>query len=225
MKKTNGRIRSIVLLVAILAVTSLVAVGVNSTAQTPAITNNTSAVEVVSVKPAESRVGYQVVIKNVSAKNINGYSLGYDNGAYLISDMTGTIKPILAPGQQLTVRGIPSRGTIVVRFVVFDDNSIDGDAVAAAQLQDRRLGIREQLERIIPLFSNGTDPKQLKAQIEALPEESQVSIWASSGVRDAKQDALFALQKLDKNNVRAGLNKFIEESNARMTRLPRRANP
>jgi hypothetical protein len=224
MKKTKGRNGSIILLVAILAVTSLVAVGVYSRAQTPAITNKTSAVEVISVTPAEP-TGYQLLMKNTSAKNINGYSLGFDKGGAVTSDLTSTRKPIVAPGGQFEARFLPPTSTIIIRYVVFDDNSIDGDAVAAAELQDRRLGIREQLERIIPLFSNGTDPDQLKAQIEALPEQSQVSMWAAAGMQDAKQDALLALRKLDKNNVRAGLNKFIEESNARVTRLPQRVNP
>ncbi|MGH9882090.1 MAG: hypothetical protein ACRD6N_11700 [Pyrinomonadaceae bacterium] len=225
MKKTKGRKRSIILLVAILAVTSLVAVGVYSRAQTPAITNKTSAVEVISVTPAETGTGYKVVMKNVSAKNINAYAVGYDRGASVVSDQTGTRRPIIAPGEQFKLRSLPANKTIVIRYVIFDDNSVDGDAVAAAEFLDQRLGVREQLERIVPLFREASDVDQLRAQIEALPEQSQASVWVGIGMRYAKQDALLALQKLDKTNVRAGLNKFIEESESRMARLPQRANP
>jgi hypothetical protein len=222
MKKTKGRKRSIILLVAILAVTSLVAVGVYSRAQTPAITNKTSAVEVLSVTPAESGFGYQVVMKNVSAKDINAYAVGYDRGASVVSDQTGTRKPIIAPGEEFKLRSLPATETIVIRYVIFDDNSVDGDAVAAADFQDQRIGMREQLARIVPLFRSAGDVDELRAQIEALPEQSQAGVWVGVGMGYAKADALLALKKLDKTNVRAGLNKFIEESESRMTRLPQR---
>jgi hypothetical protein len=191
--------------------------------QDPAISNRTSAIEVVSVKPANT-AGYRVVIKNVAAKTINGYSLGYDDGQYLIGDLTGTRKQGLAPGEELTLPGIPPTATIVVRYVVFDDNSVDGDSVAASELQERRLGIREQLTRIVELVRATPGVEELKARIEALPETSQDGVWAGAGMRYAKQDALMALEQIDKKDVQAGLNKLIEESNSRIARLPQRVN-
>jgi hypothetical protein len=192
-------------------------------AQLPVVTNKTSAVEVVSLKPS-SPTGYDVVLKNVSAKSINGYSVGYDQGASVTNDRTSTSRPLIAPGAEFR-EWLSTTRTIVIRYVIFDDNSIDGDTVAAAELQERRLGVREQLERIVPLFREATDVDQLRTQIEALPEESQVSIWVTAGMRNAKQDAVLALDKLDKGNLRAELDKFIVASESRMTRLPKRVKP
>lgn len=190
---------------------------------TPAITNKTTAVEVVSIKPLEPS-GYEMTMRNVSRKNINGYSLGFDDGASVTSDLTSTYKPIIAPGEQFMIR-LPGTASITIRDVVFDDNSIDGDPVAAAQLQDRRLGIQEQLKVIVSLLNKertDIDLEQLKSQITQLPDHSP-SVYVAAGMRSAKQDALLALQKLDNNNKDAGLTKLVEESNKRIARL--RAKP
>lgn len=207
-------------------VTVLIAYNASSTEagpQNPTISNPTSSVEVVSVRPAET-VGYQVVIKNVSAKSIDGYSLGYDDGQYLIGDLTGTRKQRLASGEELTLRGIPPTSKIVIRYVVFEDNSVDGDPVAARELQERRVGIREQLTRIVELARANPGIEDLKSLIEALPESSEDGVWVAAGMRYVKQDALMALQQIDKQNVQAGLNKLIDESNSRIARLPQRVN-
>jgi hypothetical protein len=190
---------------------------------TPAITNKTTAVEVVSIKPLEPS-GYEMTMRNVSKKNINGYSLGFDGGASVTSDLTSTYKPIIGPGEQFTMR-LPATTSITVRHVVFDDNSSDGDATAAAQLQDRRLGIQEQLKVIVSLLNKertDLDLEQLKSQITELPDQSS-SVYVAAGMRSAKQDALLALQKLDNNNKDVGLTKLVEESNKRIARL--RAKP
>lgn len=189
---------------------------------TPAITNKTTAVEVVSIKPLEPS-GYEMTMRNVSKKNINGYSLGFDGGASVTSDLTSTYKPIIAPGEQFMMR-LPTTASVIVRDVVFDDNSIDGDPTAAAQLQDRRLGIQEQLKAIVSLLRERADVDldQLKSQITELPDQSS-SVYVAAGMRSAKQDALLALQKLDNHNKDVGLTKFVEESNKRIARL--RAKP
>lgn len=190
----------------------------------PTITNKTTAVEVISILPTQP-AGYELVMRNTSKKNINGYSVGFDDQASVTSDLTSTYKPIIAPGEQFNLR-LPVTATIVIRHVVFDDNSIDGDSELAAQLQDRRLGIQRQLQNIVKLLSReGTnaDVEQLKAQIEELPDQAPGSVYVVAGMRNAKQDALLALQKLDNNNKSVGLSKLLEESNRRMALL--RATP
>lgn len=55
-------------------------------ADAPTVTNKTSAVEVISIQPLQSG-GYELVMRNVSSKNINGYSVGFDQGASVTSDL------------------------------------------------------------------------------------------------------------------------------------------
>ena len=89
-----------------------------------------------------------------------------------------------------------------------------------AQLQDRRLGIQKQLRNIISLLKRDgktEDVAQLKAHIKELPEEG--SAFVAAGMRNAKEDALVALEKIDSNNKAVKLNKLLEESNRRIALL------
>jgi hypothetical protein len=187
-------------------------------ADTPTVTNTTSAVEIISIQPLSSG-GYELVMRNVSSKNINGYSVEFDQGASVTSDLTSTYRPIIAPGEDFKLR-IPATSVVIIKHVVFDDNSFDGDARMAAQLQDRRLGIQKQLRNIISVLNRDgktADVEQLKAHIKELPEEG--SAFVAAGMRNAKEDALLALEKVDSNNQAVKLNKLLEESNRRIALL------
>ena len=187
-------------------------------AETPTVTNRTSAVEIISIQPLQSG-GYELIMRNVSSKNINGYSVGFDKGASVTSDLTSTYKPIIAPGEDFKLR-IPATSAVIIKHVVFDDNSFDGDPQMAAQLQGRRLGIQKQLRNIIGLLNregNSADVEQLKAHIKELPEEG--SAFVAAGMRNAKEDALLALGKIDSNNKVDKLNKLLEESIRRVALL------
>jgi len=184
----------------------------------PAVTNKTTAVEVISIKPILSG-GYELVMRNASAKNINGYSVGFDQGASVTSDLTSTYKPVVAPGDEFKLQ-IPATSTVSIKDVVFDDNSFDGDPQMAAQLQGRRLGIQKQLRNIVNLLNREgqtADIDQLKAHIKQLPEQG--SGFVAAGMRNAKEDALLALEKLDNNNKAVELTKLVEESNRRIALL------
>ena len=61
------------------------------------------------------------------------------------------------------------------------------------------------------------DVAQLKAHIKELPEEG--SAFVAAGMRNAKEDALVALEKIDSNNKAVKLNKLLEESNRRIALL------
>jgi len=149
------------------------------------------------------------------------------------SDLTSTARPIVAPGEEFKLR-LPATKTIIIRDVIFDDDSIDGDAAAAAELQDRRAGMREELDRIMPLLSKAastaSDVKQLKTQIAELPELADAgrSPYVAAGRRNAREDALLAVEKLeengDRNEVKAGLTKLVEETRERRARLTRQEN-
>ena len=190
----------------------------------PAVTNKTTAIEVISILPARPQ-GLELVMRNASDKNINGYSVGFNNQGSVTGDLTSTYKPIIAPGEQFKLR-LPLTATVIIRYVVFDDNSIDGDAELAAQLQDRRLGIQRQLQTIVNLLNSegiNADVAQLQAKIKELPDQAPGSVYVVAGMRNAKQDALMALERLDNNNKSVGLSKLLEESKRRVTLL--RARP
>ena len=156
---------------------------------------------------------------NVSNKNINGYIVGFGSAAGVTTDLTPGYKPIISSGEEFTL-DLPVTTSITIRAVVFDDNTIDGDAEVASQLQDRRKGTKKQLQTIVNLLNRegpDADVEHLKAEIEKLSEDAPG--FEGAGMHDAKDDALLALKKLDKNNKSTGLLKFIEESNKRMSRL------
>jgi hypothetical protein len=189
----------------------------SQTPTTPSVTNQTTAVQVISVAPGS--IGYEVVMRNVSNKNINGYTVGYGLGASVTSDLTSTYKPIISPGEEFKLE-LPITTSITIQSIVFDDNTIDGNAEVASQLQDRRKGIKKQLQTIVNLLNSegpNADVEQLKAEIEKLSEDAPG--FEGAGMHNAKEDALLVLKKLDKNNKSTGLLKFIEESNKRMSRL------
>lgn len=202
------------------------------TLQAPTIQNNTKALEVVSLSATgpltPTGKGYELVLRNVSAKNINGYSIGLGKSGSVTNDLTSAFR-VIAPGDQFT-EVLPQTEEVVIRDVIFDDDSIDGDPVAAAELQDRREGMREQLERIAPLLNAATasaDIEQLKVQLRTLPEEPAAgrSIYVAAGMRNAKEDTLRELEKLDQSNVPAGLTKLAEHHNKRMMKLSKRSIP
>jgi hypothetical protein len=224
----NGRRKTIAFLVGI-GLLTLGATLYRTTAKTfgpvasqhpakPTLSNKTAAVEVISIQPLQSG-GFELTMKNTSAKNINGYSIAFDNGASVTSDLTSTYKPIVAPGEEFKLQ-IPVTSVVIIKDVVFDDNSFDGDAQMAAQLQGRRIGIQKQLRNIVDLLNREgktADVEQLKAKIKELPEQG--SSFVAAGMRNAKDDALLALQKTDSNDKAAKLNKLLEQSNRRLALL------
>lgn len=198
--------------------------------QAPEIVNKTTSIQVISVIP--EGVGYELRLKNIATRNINGYSVGSDR-AYRTSDLT-VGETVISPGEEFTVQLPPIRDPRgpqaaspstraephTIRYVVFDDDSIDGDEIAAQELRDIRSGRREQLQRIGVLLntvSASPDITQLESQLQALPTESlktDRSFNVAQGRLAAKQDALLELSKLDKSNLQAELLK-LKKQNAR----------
>ena len=187
-----------------------------------AAVNSLKAIEVVSL--SENDRAAEMVLKNVSTKNINGYSILITNGAARTVDLSVGEKTI-APGQQFKI-SLPKKEAIqpIVRFVTFEDGSGEGDMVAIKELQDRREGRGEQLKRIIPLFRKAystADLEQLRTELNALPEEQRRdrSIFYLEGQRNAKEDALLSLEKMDKSNIRASFMRLADQANQQLERL------
>jgi len=195
--------------------------------QAPSVTNKITAVEVISLVPTDH--GHDLMLRNVSLKNINGYSVALKSGAYTTVDLT-VGERVIAPGDKFTVRLRGEATEPSIRYVIFDDDTGEGDTNAIAELQDRRAGRREQLNRIVPLLNSAAvsaNVDQLKTDLQSLPEEAAGrSVYFDLGMKNAKEDALLEVRKLDNSNVRAELTRLAEQSSRRM--IPsktKQANP
>lgn len=206
--------------------------------QVPEIINKTSAVQVISVMPGEN--GFELRLKNISKKRINGYSIGSEN-AYRTSDLT-VGEDVISPGDEFTVQLPPSRDPRggraatkvqfpVIRYVIFDDDSSDGDDIGAQELRDIRSGRREQLQRIGSLLNSmvaSPDFAKLESQLQALPTDglkTDRSFNVAQGRLAAKQDALLDISKLDKSNLRGELLKLAQQNTKHVMRLTSRDTP
>ena len=198
--------------------------------QAPTVMNKTKSVEIISLEPTDR--GNDLLLRNITPKNITGYSVAFKNGASTTVDLT-VGERVIAPGDQFTVH-LPESLEMLqpsIRYVIFDDDTGDGDATAILELQDRRAGRREQLRRIVSMLNTATasaNLEQLKTDLQSLPEDTAAgrSVYFTLGLRNAKEDALLEVGKLDKSNVRAELTKLAEKNNKRMIRLQaRQSNP
>jgi hypothetical protein len=187
------------------------------------VANSLKSVEVVSL--SESDQAFDLVLRNVSKKSINGYSITLKNGAARTVDLSVGEKTI-ASGQQFKVALPHQIETMppIIRYVIFEDGTGEGDSVGIKELQDRRDGRGEQLKRIVPLLkkaSSTADLDQLRTELKALSEERREdrSIYYLQGQRNAKEDALLSVEKLDKSNLRVGLLTLADQANKSMERL------
>jgi hypothetical protein len=194
----------------------------------PQVVLKTSALKVLDV--VRNPVGSQLAVKNVSTKNINGYSVAIDEGRNTITvDMT-VGEQVIGPGSEFKIfvsREVKKQ--YVIRHVMFDDGTSDGDPAAIAEQRDRREGARELLMRIAPLLRSGiaVNLEKLKSEIEAVPTETDIgrSVYVVLGMRNAKEDVLTDLNKIREGDVHAGVARISENYNRRVLRLTRTAMP
>ena len=208
-------------------VLALVAFGLGAYYESPGqdlpVTNNLKAIEVMSFTENERFV--DLSLRNISNKPINGYSISLKDGGARTVDLSVGEKTI-NPGQTFKV-SLPRRTEAMsptIRYVTFEDGSAEGDLVGIRELQDRREGRREQLQRIVPLLKKATstaDLDQLRTELNALPEQPRRdrSIYYVQGQINAKEDALLSVEKLDKSNIRVGLLTLVDQANKHVERL------
>jgi hypothetical protein len=108
--------------------------------------------------------------------------------------------------------------------VVFDDGSGDGDLTGIAELQDRRDGRADQLKQILVSINRHVstgDVAALKSEIKAMPEEQKVgrSIFYLQGQRNAKEDTLLALDKIDKAKVNDELTSLADRTDKMLRKM------
>jgi hypothetical protein len=183
------------------------------------VVNKTQALQVVSAIVTNNRLSLQ--LKNLSNKHINGYTLSLGEGT-MVTDYTISDHAI-APGEieeksiPLDDSPSPSQQRVSIDAAVFTDNSSEGDANATQYIKNRRRGVKLQLQRVLPLLRNllsvadadvAAKLQEVKKQILAFPEDStnNASKAVNDGLRDAKQDALLLIERLEQKQGKGKTN-------------------
>jgi hypothetical protein len=155
------------------------------------VAKKTLAFQVVSIKTEGTSL--QILLRNVSHKNINGYKIGIADGFQVTKDLAlanEVIKPndtdqfriAISPDDKLDIN---------ILSVIFDDGTTDGDPNAAAELTNKRLGMQVQLGRIISLLQSElaspdantlTVLDRLKSHAASLPVKSDGLLPSDSEV-------------------------------------------
>lgn len=162
-----------------------------------------------------SGADYVLSLQNTSDKPINGYSIAVGAKSKLVVDLTIGDR-VISPAEVVTVRiaasNLQTQGAAARRITIlaalYEDGTGDGDPQAIAETRHRRIGVKSQLQRVLPLLqatltqSHLDAPgalRSLKEQISSLPVEASGELppRASAGLRSAKEDVLVALNQLD----------------------------
>lgn len=176
------------------------------------VVNKTSSIKVVGLYkllPNNPNSAFAVVMENTAAKGITAYSIGYQgHGSIGYESQVG----IIQSGNRFE-RQVQSAEDITLRYVIFEDGSIDGDPAAAAEWIDRNRAEAEQFERILALLDltiKSQDLEWLIAQIRELPEETieNNSIHFQLGLRRAKDQILLDVKRLEKENLASELERL-----------------
>jgi len=113
------------------------------------LVNNTGALALVGQEVIDGRM--RLEFKNVSAKDLNGFVLGFANLREIELD-TAPGDRVIAPGevQDIEIPG-PSPSTVTILAVMYADGSLEGDQITVAQIRVRRSAFKAELKRILGL--------------------------------------------------------------------------
>lgn len=180
------------------------------------VENRTQSFQVVSTEQVGT--DYVLRLKNGYGKAINGYSLGVGSGRIDTELTTGG--RFVAPGETAEARvpvssveraskDSPSQPPITILAVMFEDKTSDGNPAAVAVLEHRRMGMKLQLERIIPLLHaalNSAEPvtpetlAKLKSRISSLPESADaLPAVASGALHGTKELVMMEIQMVERD--------------------------
>jgi hypothetical protein len=205
----------------------------------PRVLSETNSLQLVSLIQSEGT--YTLKLKNVSNKDINGYTIGAGAGGKLAVDLTIGSR-IISPGDiieehipvtnlQSSSSGTSSPASITILAVFFEDGTSDGFPEAIAETKYRRQGTKIQLTRILAILeassSGGTDRsaflRKLKEQVSSLPETSEdvQHPRIKAGLHSAKEDSLTKLELIEQSDVdiQTGILKLKEGIKKRIARL------
>ena len=167
------------------------------------LSNSTSGFEAVTVETNSGRV--RLTLKNNYNKTITAYAISTGDNTHSLHELG--FEGLLTPGSTLNhdVR-LPSEVNITVLAVVFEDRTSDGDATAAKEINDYRLGKKTQYERIVPLLNKvlaAPDNEMLSALEKAQADiyrfssdSAEKSHFTIAGLSDAKESILMDLKEL-----------------------------
>ena len=173
----------------------------------PQLENKTKAIEVVSFyQDAPPSDSFRLTLKNVSTKKIMALDIfmpsADGNGGSGEQSHGAPGHPLMLPGDvsvqfvgversvRMTAEGyvlpdVQLQRTLIIRTVVFDDGTYDGEVGPAAEMEARRRGQDLQRKRIIPLLQSAMDTEDkdalttvndLKEQAYALGRTADTSL-------------------------------------------------
>lgn len=162
--------------------------------------NQTSGFTVTSVQKTPE--GYiKISLRNDYSKTIVGYQLSVGSTTTLVDSFTNGIKPGIEPGElreriePIDVDPELFRRGIIVRAVVFNDATDDGDPHFVQQINDFRLGEMLQTQQFLSSLSNIKEAigRETLSQLEEakltmlnLEEDKRFSADVISGLRNMR---------------------------------------
>ena len=192
------------------------------------IKNRTKAFQVIGVETS----GQEVILnfRNDYDKNITAFALSPVNHRYLLRvdliDSDEVIAPQASYTKELTLPDSQTdEATIIIRSVVFEDGTADGDLEISGRILDNRLGERVQMQRVAELLNDALKlpgpklPKafdSLKARIRDLPTDSDqpVSTYYRAGLHSAKENAIRHVESIEEHQPQALINDLSQELRA-----------
>ena len=207
--------------------------GINRQSSTE-ITDATGAFQIVSATPERNAI--QLVLRNISTRRINAYSISLDGASRIGKDFTrnGTVIEPEGTDELLVPSGSSPPRNITIITAVFDDDTFAGDAQVAESFIIERQGVRIQTQRILALLRNYLATAESRAslaglysQLSALPTQPEVgeSPHIGAGLHSAKEEILHIVrelmdtgQEVESGQARRRLARVAEGYERRMSR-------
>lgn len=169
------------------------------------IADATGAFQVVSATPERNAI--RLVMRNISTRRINAYSISLDRATRIGKDFTrnGTVIEPEGTDELLVPFASSPPQNITIISAVFDDDTFAGDAQIAESFILERQGVRMQTQRILLLLRNHLAVAESRAslaglysQLSALPTRPAVgeSPYIGAGLHSAREEILHIVREL-----------------------------
>lgn len=189
------------------------------------VQNRTNSFKVVGLEKNGQDV--KLNLRNDYDKSITAFAISPINHRYLVRvdliDSDEIIIPHSSYTKELTLPDSQVKETIIIiRSVVFQDGTSDGDLEISERILDNRLGERTQMQRVAELLDktlkspNAKLPMELnslKARIKDLPTDSEpgVSAYFRGGLHSAKENAMRYIESIEFRQSQDGNNDLSQE--------------
>ena len=184
----------------------------------PLVASATPAIRVVALQPTtigNSRI-LEVSLQNTSSKTIKAYSIrsgkGWVTRFYYFSDtafLPNAVETQIIPLDNASFRAASREFTVAA--VIFEDGSIDGEAMSGYRLSENWAGFRDYASHLLPCLRQL--PSTLAAENEAalVNCETEAPKWSAkgrsadyeAGFQHAQRESLTKLSEI-KSGVRSG---------------------